>query len=291
MPIRSNINIQSVTSRTGLYTCLIISIFAFLLPGITEASETIGKEKKFMEQRYRGWLWFEEKQLEKPNSRAETSITPEEAANEIEELQKKMEEKKNIMITRPSPENVLAYVQIEDVMWKKAMLLDDAYRQAKFRYPEYFDKLKDPVNVHAVKYKRKLDDEVKANKIKDFASQFDLVFFSRGNCGYCTEFAPVLERFAEMYGFSVEEASIDGDMSGLFTGKKMPDLAVKLGIEATPSVVAVSKDGKNAFELIRGYVAMSELEEHVGLADDFVKEQKLKAISRKSQSSITKERD
>jgi conjugal transfer pilus assembly protein TraF len=245
-------------------------------------------KKQFMEQRYRGWLWFEEKQLEKPTRKIETSITPNDAKKEIEELKERMEEKRNVMMARPSPETVRDYVELEEVMWKKAMQLDGAYRQAKFRYPQYFDKLQDPQNVHAVKFKRKLDSEASESKIRDFATKFDLVFFSRGNCGYCTEFAPVLKRFSDMYGFSVEEASIDGDMSGLFKGRKMTDLAHKLGIEATPTVVAVSKDGKNAFELIRGYVAVAELEEYVGLAVDYVKSQQLKALSKRDLSGITR---
>lgn len=252
----------------------------------------VNNKKGFLSDRYRGWLWFEEKQLEKPTRKSdtsiETSITPEDAKKEIEELKEKMEEKRNVMMARPSAETVRDYVELEEVMWKKALALDSAYRQAKFRYPKYFDKLQDPQNVHAVKFKRKLDNEELANKIKDFATKFDLVLFSRGNCSYCAEFAPVLKRFSDMYGFNVDEASIDGEMSGLFKGRKMTDLAHKLGIEATPTVVAVSRDGRNAFELIRGYVAISELEEYVGLAVDYLKSQQLKALSKRVLNGITR---
>lgn len=234
------------------------------------------KKQGFLSDRYRGWLWFEEKLLAKPKKDhpdrepADISITHEAAKNEIEELKVQLEEKRNIMIVRPSPETVRDYIIVEEKMWKQALALDSAYRQAKFRYPQFFDKLKSPENVHAVKFKRKLDIAASEDKIKDFATKFDLVFFSRGGCSYCTEFAPVLRRFSDMYGFNTEEASIDAHMSGLFKGKQMTDLAKKLGIEATPTVVVVSKDGKNAFELIRGYVAISELEEYVGLAVDYV---------------------
>jgi len=165
---------------------------------------------------------------------------------------------------------------LEEIMWKRALALDSAYREAKFMYPELFDKLKDPTNVHAVKFKRKLEQESIESKIKIFAGEFDLVLFSKGSCPYCKEFAPILKRFSQDYGFRIEEVSMDSEMTGLFEGKIMPNLALKLGITATPTVVSISKDGKHAFEMIRGYVTTSELQEYALLASDYAKNLKLK---------------
>ena len=278
--------LSKVVVRLCIFIVFVVCVHSFNAYA-NDTNENV-KKQGFLSDRYRGWLWFEEKQLAKPKkdstdrNPADLSITPEDAKNEIEELKEKMEEKRNIMIARPSPETVRDYVVLEEIMWRKALALNNAHAQAKFRYPQYFDKLQNPENVHAVKFKRKLDSEVLENKIKDFATKFDLVFFSRGGCAYCIEFAPVLKRFSDMYGFNTEEASIDGHMSGLFKGKQMADLAKTLGIKATPTVVVVSKDGKNAFELIRGYVDISELEEYVGLAVDYVQDQQIKALGGKT---------
>jgi thioredoxin-related protein len=95
------------------------------------------------------------------------------------------------------------------------------------------------------------------------------LFFSKGDCKYCKEFAPILKDFSDTYSFVTEEISIDGKMTKLFNGKKMPNLARSLGIEATPTIVAVRKDGKKAFEMIRGYVTISELEEYAELAKNY----------------------
>ena len=48
----------------------------------------------------------------------------------------------------------------------------------------------------------------------------------------------------------------------------------RLGITAFPTVIAVSHDSKTAFELIRGYVSISELEEYSLLAAKYLEEQK-----------------
>lgn len=231
----------------------------------------------FFNQRYKGWLWFEEKEKIRPedNKTEEQDnakeITSQEAQRENEELKARLDEKRSIMIARPSPEAVREYMYYERIMWEKALALDGAYRQAKFQYPEYFDRLKDPQNIHAVKLKRKLEQESLEGKIKAFGKKFDLVFFSRSTCKYCHEFAPILKRFADTYSFKIEEAGLEGELTGFFSGKHMPILAKQLGIESTPTVVVVSKDGKMAFELIRGYATYAELEEYVGLAGDYVK--------------------
>lgn len=269
------------------HLCIIFILVLWIVPISTFASDFSGNDYGFIDNpRYRGWIWFEDKEGPQAKKRKEevdhqySQITPDEAAYEIEALKKELDDKRNIMIARPSAETVRDYVALEDVMWEKALLLDNSYRQAKFKYPDLFDKLENPQNVHAVKFKRKLEQEALEGKIKAFARKFDLVLFSRGNCGYCKEFAPILQRFSETYGFKTEEASIDGEMTGLFKGKKMAELAVKLGIEATPTVVVVSKDGSMAFELIRGYAVISELEEYVGLAISYVQEQQRRSTLR-----------
>lgn len=228
-------------------------------------------QNSFFNQRYRGWLWFEEKELEAKEHKRKQEITSEEADNEIETLKMEMDKKRSIMIARPSAENVKEYVELEEIMWKRALALDDAYREAKFKYPELFDKLNDPTNVHAVKFKRKLDQDKLRERIKEFANTYDLVLFSKGSCPYCKEFAPVLKHFSDTHGFNTEEASVDGEMTGLFSGKTLPHLAKQLGIEATPTVIAISKDGKYAFEMIRGYVTTRELEEYTDLAINYSK--------------------
>jgi hypothetical protein len=39
------------------------------------------------------------------------------------------------MIARPNIENVKNYLELEEKMWNRALALDLAYREAKFKYP------------------------------------------------------------------------------------------------------------------------------------------------------------
>lgn len=218
-------------------------------------------EASFFEQRYRGWFWFEK------NEKKNKAITAREAREMVSNLKNELDDRRNIMIAQPNAENVLEYVIWEEKMWKNALMLDDAYREAKFKYPEYFP---EAINVHAVKLKRGLVRKENRERIGYFASKYDLVFFSKADCLYSKNLAPILKNFAEEYKFNIEEASIDGKISGLFEGGEYKDLGRKLGIKHTPIIYAISKDKKKVFEMIRGMVSKSELEEYAVLAANFV---------------------
>lgn len=262
--------------RNKVFFVMMFNIF--LIDSILASND----RPNFFKDRYRGWIWFEEnKTPEKKVNENNTSISPEEARLETEDLKRRLDSARDVMIARPTPEAVKDYIKIEEEMWSKGLALDSAYRQAKFLYPEYFDKLQDPQNVHAVKFKRKLDHETLESKIKDFATKYDLVLFSSEHCSYCKEFLPVLKRFSEQYAFKTEEVSLNGKLSGIFPGKNLPELAKNLGIEATPTVVVVAKDGSTAIELIRGYAVLAELEEYVSIAIDYLNKRHTKLLNSK----------
>ena len=64
--------------------------------------------------------------------------------------------------------------------------------------------------------------------------------------------------------FNIEEVA-SGTPSGLFKTARAPHLADKLGIKAYPALVAVAKDASAAFEIARGMLSFSELEEYIAL--------------------------
>ena len=231
--------------------------------------------QNFFEQRYRGWLWFENKEkapADSPrnqNNRA-SDITPLEAKEEIEQFAKELEELKFMMLARPSPENVKAYRDKEKQMWDQADDLHEAWDMANLLYPEQRDLINNPVNVHGVKAKRAIQEEENTKKIKALAKNFDLVLFFEPSCRYCALLSPVLKNFGELYGFHIDAISTTGSKHEYFKTANAPQLIESLGISAFPTVIAVSHDSKTAFELIRGYVSASELEEYSLLAAKYL---------------------
>jgi len=234
----------------------------------------------FIDQRYRGWLWFEDNRVKEEQKEAgskekiDTPITSAEARAEIEQFAKELEELKFMMLARPTVENVKAYKDKEIAMWKHAELLHDSWNMANLMYPEQRDLINNPVNVHAVKMKREVDTQENGKKLKELAKQFDLVLFFSPSCKYCQAFSPVLRTFSEQYGFNVEAISVDGKKHEYFRTAHIPGLIERLEISVFPTVIAISHDSKTAFELIRGYVSISELEEYSLLAIKYLEGKK-----------------
>ena len=250
---------------------VMLMMYMQLVPVISYAS--------FYEDRYRGWLWYEDKPKLKPNRPVQTrsqQITPAEAKAEIEQFAKELEELKFVMLARPTPENIRAYRQKEKAMWRHAETLYDAWDMANLLYPEQLDLINNPLNVHAVKVKRELESAKADEQIKEMAKNFDLILFFNPTCKYCELLSPVLKSFGEQYGFNIEAVSSDGSKHEYFKTEHRPELLEKLAITAFPTVIAISHDSKTAFELIRGYVSISELKEYSMLAMKYLQGQKQK---------------
>ena len=236
-----------------------------------------GQASSFFQQRYRGWLWFESPSVteqvagttrkeDKVGILPKDELTPLAAKAEIEQFAKELEELKFLMLARPTPLNVKAYRDKEQAMWRQAEMLHDSWDMANLLYPEQRDLINNPVNVHAIKARRAKMQEEDSEKIITMAKKFDLVLFFAPDCRYCQALAPVLQHFALTYGFKVEAISLDGSEHEYFTTSNAPELISRLGITEFPIVIAVSHDSKIAFELIRGYVSIAELEEYSLLA-------------------------
>ncbi len=230
--------------------------------------------------KYRGFYWFETQEEQKNNKDKQESInkneyklpTPEEAFAAIEAIKKGLDDARNQMIAvgldnNASPEAkrkaVIAYKKLETEMWEGTLSLVDASDMANFTNPELLDNQNEPTNVFGVKLKRQIDAEKNALSILQFAQIFDLLLFTDDSCLYCREFAPVVKNFAKHYHFQLDMTSLD---------ERVGKAAKQLGISSVPTLVAVKKDGLQAFEVSRGMISASELEANILLAHKYSEE-------------------
>jgi len=247
------------------------TILTYLI--ILFAHSSFCQSEGFFDERYRGWLWFEEAEQDKSEDKltgestnSQNDITPSQAKDEIQQFAKDLEELKFMMLARPTVSNIKAYKEKEKQMWDAALKLHDNWDMANLLHPEQRDLIENPVNVHAVKAKRAMKQEDDKKKIKEFAKEFNLVLFFDESCRYCKLFSPVLKSFGLDYGFSIEAVSNGGSKHEHFKTQRNNQLIERLGIKSFPTVIAISRDAKEAFELIRGYVSISELEEYTLLS-------------------------
>jgi len=274
---------------TTIFAISWIIVITMMLPQASYASNGSFYEGN---NKYRGFYWFENLELQKNQNTNNQDFedkklfkypTPEEAGRAIAERKKQLDDARNIMselsFRNDVPPEVLRdaiikYKKLEIKMYDSAINLVYASEMANFTNPELSNLNEIPTNVFANKIKRKEEQKERIKTIKQFANEFDLLLFTSSTCTYSKEFLPVATNFASMHGFTLDTAPLDSR-----EGK----IAQSLGIKATPTLVAISKDSKELFEISRGMSSISELERVIVLSSKYSKE--LKA---KSQNIISK---
>jgi len=259
------------------------NIAMFLLIGLTVLPSMALAEVGFLDQRYRGWLWFEEKEAlsglkadasTRNNKEASEEITVEEAKGEVESIIKELEDLRYVYLARPNFRTQKAYRDKLGEIMDRGIRMQQLWDEQNFIEPEYRDLVNSPENVFAVKLNRKIKAQAEKEIIKQFAKDYELVFFYRKSCPRSSEFEPVLKSFGDTYQIKIEAVSVDGSESKYFPRSSTisQKMIEKLGISATPTVIAIRKDARKAFELIRGFVTLSELEENTVKAWHIIEE-------------------
>lgn len=221
--------------------------------------------------KHKGFYWFEVQEKEKMQKQNDNYLlpTPEEASASMEARKLELDNARNVMLELSYREDVpdevlrasiVKYKKLEAKMYGSAIRLSGASDMANFTNPELVNYDKEPTNVFANKIKRKLAGEEKLAAIKEFGSKFDLLLFANNDCPYSKGFVPIATRFATNYGYALDITSLESSAGAI---------AAKLGITSTPTLVAISKDATQLFEIARGYVSLSELEESIVLSQKY----------------------
>ena len=240
-----------------------IAIILILIVQVTP-SLTFAKTS-FFEERYRGWLWFEEKEKPTPVETLDPNreLTKEEMI-EIKEKNEKFKEElellKHVMIRYPDNiEHVRRYKEKEKIMLSNAMKLSHSFLMANFLNPDIANQLEAPQNIYGRKVLKENEQKQNSQKLKTLAKKVELFLFFQGDCSHCELLEKHLARFAKIYGFSVEAVSQDGTKSRYFKTHFNKELIEQLQLKEMPTVIAVTNDSKLRFELARGAVSVADL--------------------------------
>lgn len=255
------------TRSTRLIATLPILVVSVLMLQLLLPQMALAKQS-FFDERYRGWLWFEEKEKlsDEQVKQEEEGAAPSrekmlEAKRENEAFAEELELLRHLAIRYP--EN-LEYTHLfklkEKEMLDNAAKFGQSWLMVNFLHPEIVDELANPQNLYGrTIYKdeqRRQDQE----NISSVAKRVELFVFRKDGCPYCHTLESHLQEFAKRYGFEVEAVSPDNSKSQYFKTHSSPEMISALGLEVMPTVIAVVNDTRQRFELARGAVSISELE-------------------------------
>ena len=194
---------MAITKHLKLKLITITRALALLLM----LTSNVSFASNFYEQRYRGWLWFEDREKQEIRELEEEAVKKKEqraekiarARAEVEEFSKELEDLRFMMIWDSTVENVLAYKKKEGEMFNTAMKVDRSYRMARLADPDHADRLKNPMNLYGRKIQAKEQEKKIAKEVAELASQVELFVFIKSDCPYCDQLEPVLANFAKTH--------------------------------------------------------------------------------------------
>ncbi len=229
----------------------------------------------FYNDRERGWFWHEQlsKQEQLKKQKEQLQQTPENAKRLVEQLKKDIEDSRNIWLEFPTIENATKYRLAEKKMYDKTTKATEAWQMAGILHPELDDNLENPSNIHARRLADENELEKKEEVIRNLAGEIDLVLYTDNSLQASAAFEPVIDRFCNKYGFSMEV--ITENESNYFASytKITPELRASLNIRGAPSVFVVHKTLDMSFELISNFTSFSELEERLLVAREIFKKE------------------
>ena len=266
------------------FNILIVTLFL----AIGHSSAAIA-ESSFFDQRYRGWLWFDETQKEEEEVEEQKNLPPtieqmKQAKQDNEKFAEELELLKHLTIRHPENlEYIKLYKLKEKVMMDRAVVLGTNWLTVNFLNPEILDELKNPQNMYGRNIKKDEEEKLNTLVLNALSNKVELFVFRQDGCPYCHKLEKHLNNFAKRYGFKVEAITPDGSKSKYFKSNSSPELIKALGLKVMPMVVAVDNDTRQRFELARGAVSIYELESKALLLSQYLK----KDSSNSPQSQIT----
>lgn len=225
-------------------------------------SHTLLAQTKFYEDRSQGWHWYEtlidsEQPLEEKNA---SHVTPEQALNELNTLQKELEGAKALAVMYPSTQHIEQYIALHNTVLEKASLFSSQWQQVIWQTPELDFSIDKPTDNSARHLYYDLEKTVDRRIIQSFVDEYGLFFFFRSSCPYCHEFAPILKNLEIQYGIAVMAISLDGGTLPEYMNAVSDNgLAQQLGVEVVPALYALHPQSQQVIPLSFGFVSEAEL--------------------------------
>jgi conjugal transfer pilus assembly protein TraF len=228
----------------------------------------------FYDHKAEGWHWYEYRYQEsdvRDQKKNEVKSTPEPktsklmtASEKLQSFKQEIEKRLHLALVYPTLENVKAYQEIQKVLMDRSELFSKLWMEVVYTNPHLDETIKHPVSQAArhvyldERYKRKEET------IKALARKFGLFFFFKSSCPYCHQFAPIVKKFTQSYGWQVLAISMDGSQLPEFPQAQRDNgAAAKLNVTHLPTLLAVEPKSGKVIPLRFGMSSQDQIEDRI----------------------------
>ena len=204
-----------------------------------------------------------------PEMEAEPRVpatTGPDAVAEIEAMRRALEESRAVAILEPTPDNVAAYLYLQQASLRRAATFSDVFRRVVWSTPDLDYTLTRPAGALA---KQLWSDERRSAResvLANLSERYGLIYLGDASCAACAVFGPLLRAFSLRHGLDVLAVSISGAALEGWP-EAVPDngRAAELGLDGAPlpAVVLFDTETGEAIPVAFGVVAEDQLAERI----------------------------
>lgn len=216
----------------------------------------------FYAQHETGWYWFDDPKDKHSNEKniSQEKLKDQDPEAEVALARKTLKKSLNKAILDPTPQNVEAYIALQNQLSERANLFANTWQQVIHNHPELNYSLSHPTNNVALQVSHEAESQKKLNIVNEFAKHSGLFFFYKSTCPYCQRFAPILKHFAENYHIAVIPITTDGISIPEFPNSRVDSGQSKqFHVSMEPALYAVDPQTQKAFPVAFGLTTESEL--------------------------------
>lgn len=218
----------------------------------------------------RGTFWYpparadqEPVEPPKPDVPPSTQRSEPPEVADFKALQEKLIQLRMVYMMSPTPDNVKAYIQLQEAVMARSASAADTWRRVIWDNPDLQYQGRPTNQTGLGSWDQQYGKTVRSS-LASLASTHGVYFFFRSDCPYCHAMAPTLKQFEQTHGIKVIAVSLDGKGIAQFpnaiTDKGQ---AQQLGVQSVPSFFLAAPARKSVLPLGTGVVSLSDLEDRI----------------------------
>ena len=162
-----------------------------------------------------GWLWYDPNRPQETSKEAPKAQKPKSPTQQLAALKKRFARAKARAVLMPTFTNVRRYYLMQTKMVDQSEAFQKMYQLVSSTEPQ---RLEDNPNPAYQKLRVKSEERSLASQLRALSKTHGLFFLYKAGCPYCHEFAPIVKRFARVYGLEVKAVSLEGQSIAEFPG-------------------------------------------------------------------------
>lgn len=220
----------------------------------------------------RGFNWYPDPAEIRPEPKKKEEEPPKPKSiyemTKLEDIKKELDRLKGDAVVNPTEKSVLKFLRAQNWVMDKSSLFADVSRRVVWANPDVNYEARSPVANFSLAKERTRQSKKREETLRDLSQTHGLLFFSRSDCNFCKDQAPVLKGFSARTGIPILAVSLDGGAVSMFPDAR-PDNGISMlvsggnGVTTVPAIYLINRETKTTIPLGTGVIAGDDIAERI----------------------------